>query len=29
LTRDYMADAEQRLLRKDGAIDGRPRLAGE
>src|SRR6185312_1735063 len=29
LTRDYMADAEQRLFRKDGAIDGRPRLAGE
>jgi cyclopropane-fatty-acyl-phospholipid synthase len=29
LTRDYMADAERRLLRKDGAIDGRPRLAGE
>jgi cyclopropane-fatty-acyl-phospholipid synthase len=29
LTRDYMADAEQRLLQQDDAIDARPRLVGE
>jgi cyclopropane-fatty-acyl-phospholipid synthase len=29
LTRDYMADAEQRLLRQDDAIDARPRMVGE
>jgi cyclopropane-fatty-acyl-phospholipid synthase len=29
LTRDYMADAEQRLLQQDDAVDARPRMAGE
>jgi cyclopropane-fatty-acyl-phospholipid synthase len=29
LTRDYMADAEQQLLRQDDAIDARPRMVGE
>jgi cyclopropane-fatty-acyl-phospholipid synthase len=29
LTRGYMADAEQRLLHQDDAIDARPRLVGE
>jgi cyclopropane-fatty-acyl-phospholipid synthase len=29
LTRDYMADAEQRLLQQDDAIRAWPRIAGE
>lgn len=29
LTRDYMADAEQRLLQPDDAIRAWPRIAGE
>jgi len=29
LTRDYVADAERRLLRNDEAGNARPRLAGE
>jgi cyclopropane-fatty-acyl-phospholipid synthase len=29
LTRDYMAEAEQRLRLQDDAIDARPRMVGE
>jgi cyclopropane-fatty-acyl-phospholipid synthase len=29
ITRDYVVQAEQRLLQQDDAIDARPRLVGE